>query len=232
MTMPLRSVPRLPPIAVSPGLIQIRLTRRNSPRRGSCLRHLPHQRVGRRPRSFRPMSPSAARSLCRGNGRAFLPWLRPPPAARCRCRASAPRMLRPKRQIRQSSPPPAIALGSTAIANARPASLLQDSAALHAHRLVAVRGKPPEDLLGVSGISGLHRNIELGTLGRHVEEQPVVIDRQDIGGKLTEPARDLTQNPRPIRNRKTKRHDPGLALEFPYHDRGQNAGIDIAATED
>lgn len=120
VTMPPRSAPRVPPIAIAvlPGPIRIRPARQTSPHHGSRRPHLPRRRrVRRRPRSSRPMSPSAVRYLCHGSGPAFLPWLRPPPV-RCRCPAPARRMLPRKRPIQSLSPPPAIGPGSTAIASA------------------------------------------------------------------------------------------------------------------
>ena len=67
---------------------------------------------------------------------------------------------------------------------------MQRRTSLHAHGLVAVGGERAKNVLGVKGVARLHGDIELGALGRHVEKQAMVIDRQDIGAKLfAEPAR-------------------------------------------
>ena len=72
----------------------------------------------------------------------------------------------------------------------------------------------------------------LRALGRHVEEQPAVIDLEDIGAERAEPRRDLPEHAGPVGNGEAERDDAVLALEFAHHDRGEDARIDIAAAQD
>src|SRR5450631_1872577 len=57
---------------------------------------------------------------------------------------------------------------------------LHRTAGLDAHRRIAVGGERRQDVAGVRGVARFDRDVELGALGRHVEEQPAVIDSQDI----------------------------------------------------
>ncbi len=107
--------------------------------------------------------------------------------------------------------------------------LFHRRAGLDAHRLIAVGGERGHDFLGVRGVARLDRHVELGALGRHVEEQPAVIDLQNIGAERAEPGRDRAEHAGPVRNGEAERHDLARALELAHHDGGENARIDIAA---
>src|SRR6266545_1581573 len=98
-------------------------------------------------------------------------------------------------------------------------------------RLEAFRLESGQDFLYMGAVSGLDRDIDLGALGRHIEEQPVVIDLEDVGAELTEPGRDLAQDARTIGYRQAERDHPLVPLELTHHDRGEDTRIDIAATE-
>ena len=82
------------------------------------------------------------------------------------------------------------------------------------------------------GVARLDRDVELGALGRHVEEQAAVVDFQDVRAELAEPRGDHAEHARPVRNGQAERHDAALALELAHHDRGENARIDVAAAQD
>src|SRR5476649_1866629 len=64
---------------------------------------------------------------------------------------------------------------------------LHGGAGLDPHRRIAVGGERRQDLRGMGGVARLDRDVELGALGRHVEEQAAVIDLQDISSKHAEP---------------------------------------------
>ena len=57
-------------------------------------------------------------------------------------------------------------------------------------------------------VARLDRDVELGALGRHVEEQPAVVDLEDVGAELAEPCRDLAEHARPVGDGQPERHDP------------------------
>src|SRR6185437_4647624 len=46
------------------------------------------------------------------------------------------------------------------------------------------------------GVTRLDGDVELGALGRHVEQQPAVIDLKDIGAEFAEPGRDDAEHAR------------------------------------
>ena len=66
-------------------------------------------------------------------------------------------------------------------------------AGLDPHRRKAIGRERRQDLLGMRGVARLDRDVEPRALGRHVEEQPPVIDFEDIGAELAERGRDLAR---------------------------------------
>ncbi len=83
--------------------------------------------------------------------------------------------------------------GSAKIMPSRRARSAQRRAAFHADRLIAVVGERAKNRVGVGAVARLHRDVELGALGRHVEKQPMMLDAENIGAELAEPARDLAR---------------------------------------
>src|SRR3984885_4123065 len=67
---------------------------------------------------------------------------------------------------------------------------LERCPAFQAYRLITVGGKRAKNLLRVSAVARLHGDIELRALGGNVEEQPVMIDAENIGAEFAEPAGD------------------------------------------
>ena len=65
----------------------------------------------------------------------------------------------------------------------------QRGATFHAHRLITVGGKRAENFFRVGAVARLHGDVELGSLGRHVEKQAVMIDAQNVGAEFAEAAR-------------------------------------------
>ena len=57
------------------------------------------------------------------------------------------------------------------------------------------------------GVARFDRDVEPRALGRHVEEQPPVIDFEDVGAKLAEHRRDLAEHARPVRDGQAERDD-------------------------
>src|ERR1700675_3229449 len=60
---------------------------------------------------------------------------------------------------------------------------LHGGAGLDAHRMIAVGGERRQDFRGMRGVTRLDRHVELGALGRNIEEQAAVIDLQDVGAE-------------------------------------------------
>src|SRR5215468_3215427 len=73
-----------------------------------------------------------------------------------------------------------------------PNSSLHGGRRLDPHRLKTFRLERGQYFLDMGAVAGLDRDIELGALGRHVEEQPVVIDFEDVDAKLAQSRRDMT----------------------------------------
>src|SRR5262245_57760798 len=65
-------------------------------------------------------------------------------------------------------------------------------AGLDAHRRIAVGIERIENVVGVLAVAGLDGDVEPRALGRHVEEQPLVVDLEDVGAEMCEPGWDQT----------------------------------------
>src|SRR5215212_927832 len=100
---------------------------------------------------------------------------------------------------------PRFRLPTTASRNSN--RLFQRRARIDALRTIAFPRQSARDVVGMRGVARLDRNIEFGALGRHVEEQPAVIDLQDIGTELTQPRCDDAEDARPVRNGEAERDD-------------------------
>src|SRR5262245_46759479 len=83
----------------------------------------------------------------------------------------------------------------------------------------------------MGSVAGFDGDVEFGPFGRLVEEQPVVIDLENVGAELAEPRGDLPKHAGSVRDRETEGDDALLALKLPHHDRGQDARIDVAAAQ-
>ena len=70
----------------------------------------------------------------------------------------------------------------------RQTTLLHRIAGIDPHRVIAVRRERRDDLLGMGAVARLDRHVEPRALGRHIEKQPLVIDFEDIGAELAQPA--------------------------------------------
>ena len=60
-------------------------------------------------------------------------------------------------------------------------------------------------------IARLHRHVELGALGRHVEKQPAMVDFENVGAELAEPRGDLAEHARPVGDGEAERDDADRA---------------------
>src|SRR5262249_32462116 len=89
-----------------------------------------------------------------------------------------------------------------------------------------------EDLLAMRAIACLYGDVELRTLRRHVEEQAAVFDSENISAELSQPGGNVAEHARLVGYRQAEGDDAILALEFAHHDRGEDARVDIAATQD
>src|SRR5262249_16567580 len=77
-------------------------------------------------------------------------------------------------------------------------------AAWHAHRRIARSRERLKNLFGMRGVARLDGDVELGALGRNVEEQPMMIDGENIGAERAEHSGDLPENAGPIGDRQPK----------------------------
>jgi hypothetical protein len=68
------------------------------------------------------------------------------------------------------------------IQNTTAISLIHCCAGLEPPRLVAFLGL--EDRVGMGAVAGLQRDVQPRALGRHVEQEPLVADFQDVGAEL------------------------------------------------
>ena len=50
-------------------------------------------------------------------------------------------------------------------------------------------------MLSMRPVARFHRDVELGALGRHVEEEPAVLDSENVGTELAEPGSNLPSTP-------------------------------------
>src|SRR5258708_16086299 len=80
------------------------------------------------------------------------------------------------------------------------------------HRLEAVIREDLEDVLSMRPVARFHRDVELGALGRHVEEEPAVPHAENVGAELAEPGGDLAEHPRLVRDVQPTVHTPSFAL--------------------
>ena len=62
---------------------------------------------------------------------------------------------------------------------------LHRHAGLDVRRRIAVGGQRAQDIFDMGGVARLDGDVELGALGRHIEQQPAVLDFQDVGAKRT-----------------------------------------------
>src|ERR1700747_1109228 len=100
------------------------------------------------------------------------------------------------------------------------------------HRLEAVIREDLEDVLPMRSVARFHRDVELGALGRHVEEEPVVLHAENVGAELAEPGGDLPEHSRLVGDGQPEGDDAAFALELAHHHGGENARVDIAAAQD
>src|SRR5216684_7572856 len=100
------------------------------------------------------------------------------------------------------------------------------------HRLVAFRLQRVENLLPLDLAAGFHRDVELGSLGRHVEKEPAMVDLENVGAELAEPSGDLPEHAGPVGEGQPEGDDAVLSFELAHHDGSENARIDVAAAQD
>src|SRR5262245_11230526 len=96
------------------------------------------------------------------------------------------------------------------IGRARP--LLDCRCGIDPGRLVTLRLQGLKYLLPVRLVAGLDRDVELGAFRRHVQEQPPVLDLENVGAELAEPGGDMPEHAGPVGDGQAKRDDAVLAL--------------------
>ena len=82
----------------------------------------------------------------------------------------------------------------------------------------------------MGAISGFDRDVEFGALGDHTE-QPLVQDFYDVAASTADQARYPGKLGR-IADHQAQPHDPAVADQSAQQDRGQQAGVDVAAAQD
>src|SRR5215208_6676522 len=89
----------------------------------------------------------------------------------------------------------------------------------------------PDDIFGVPLVAGFEHDLELSTFGRNVEEHPTMGDLENIGAMLAEEAGDSAKHSGPVVDSDPKIDNAHFALQLAGDDRGQDAGVDIAAAQ-
>jgi hypothetical protein len=84
----------------------------------------------------------------------------------------------------------------------------------------------------VRAAARLHRDVELGAFGGHVEKQPPMIDLENVGAEIAQQGCDVPKHARAIRDRQPERGDASLAFELAHHDGRQQPRIDVPAAQD
>ena len=115
---------------------------------------------------------------CRGPSRTAVSRCSP---VRYHCRGRGRRRSRPPEDI------PAVERHGIAL------MLFHRVAGRDPHRRKTFSLEHRENFLRMRGVAGLDRDVEPRALGRHVEEQPPVIDLEDVGAEPAERRRDLAQ---------------------------------------
>jgi hypothetical protein len=70
----------------------------------------------------------------------------------------------------------------------------------------------------MGGVARFNRHIKLGPLGRHVEEQPAMVDFQDVGAKRSDARRYGAEHTGAIRDCQAEGNDLVSALKLTNHD--------------
>src|SRR6516165_11726152 len=89
-----------------------------------------------------------------------------------------------------------------------------------------------EDLLPVRLVARLHRHVQLGALGGHVQKKPAMIDSKNVGAKLAEPGGNVAKHAGTVRDGQAQGDDAVFPLQLADHDRSENAWVDVATTQD
>ena len=84
------------------------------------------------------------------------------------------------------------------------------------------------DLAAAARLDG---DIELGRLGNHAAEQPLVLHFDDIAAGLADQAGDPGELARQVADHQPQPHDPVVAHQPAQQHRGQQAGVDVAAAQ-
>src|SRR5690606_31904945 len=109
---------------------------------------------------------------------------------------------------------------------------------LSAARLDAPAGNALEfrqfgfDEFRMGAVARLDRDVERRALGGNVEVKTPVRDFENVGAEIAEFRRDAAEHARLIVDRQAEGGDAAFAFEFAHHDRGEDAGIDIATAQD
>src|SRR6266508_4638609 len=75
--------------------------------------------------------------------------------------------------------------------------LLHRGRGIDPYRLVALRLQCLENPPSMRPVARFHRDVQLGALRRHVEEQPAMVDLENVGAELPQPRRELSQHAGP-----------------------------------
>src|SRR5215208_210916 len=89
----------------------------------------------------------------------------------------------------------------------------------------------PDDIFGVPLVAGFEHDLELSTFGRNVEEHPTMGDLENIGAVLAEQAGYSAKHSGTVVDGDAKIDDAHFALQLAGDDRGQDAGVDVAAAQ-
>src|SRR5690606_20335827 len=89
-----------------------------------------------------------------------------------------------------------------------------------------------DDVGGVLVAVGFHRHIDVRALGRDIQHRPMVRYVDDVAAVVADRARNIAEHAGPVTDEGADGDHPLVTGEFPAHDRGGEARVDVAARED
>src|SRR6185312_14530300 len=119
-----------------------------------------------------------------------------------------------------------------AASGARASVDVVDGGAREEARGKAGRAEGGHDLAAMRAVARLDDGIDLGELHRHVVKQSLMMDLDDIAALLADNAGDLGERAGDVADLDAQADKAPGADQFALQDRGEEAGIDIAAGED
>ena len=84
----------------------------------------------------------------------------------------------------------------------------------------------------MGAIARLDDQLQQGGLGRQVRKSPLMRDFDDVGAGFSQESRDRGELARPVDDIEAELGQPPLARELAGQNRGDQAAVDVAASQD